>query len=909
MSFPESSQEPTLMTRRAAEQPAKPSRSPGRFAKSATIAVCILLILVLTSFVGARRWAQHALTGTLPQIDGQLPVSGLTSSVTVQRDAHGVPHIRAASLDDLVFAQGFVTAQDRLFQMDILRRHAAGELAEIIGSTMLQHDRIQRFLQVRASADRAISQLPANQRHYLEVYARGVNASMEAQRNHLPLEFRILRYEPAAWTPRDSLLVGLAMFQDLTNSFTTKLNREALSAQLTPDLIADLYPVGSWRDHPPSRPEVDLTAPQELPNIPLDESLSKLNRPAPLQPGKVSTTDLLALSHALAPLCEGCRSGSNNWAVAGMRTATGRPMLSNDMHLGHSVPGIWYEADLEAPSPSGDFHAAGVSLPGMPFIIVGHNAHVAWGFTNLGADVQDVFIEHTRGSGPSAEFQSADGGWHPLLHQTELIHIRGKSDVTLDVSATRHGDLLTPVITPLLPSEQRQLALRWTIYDPSVLSTPFYEINSASDWPSFLQAFSTFGGPAQNVVYADDQGHIGYHAIGRIPFRGDPAQPSQPAIPTLLAPPSPAPAGLPATPATQTEQPPAGTQATPISPVPIDAVSGHYDWIGYIPFVALPQSFDPPGGILATANSRVTSDGYPYSLTLDWAAPYRNERIWKVLTSRNHLSPADMISLQTDVYSDLDHVIAQRLAYAIDHSTSKDRRLHQAADILRKWNGYVDSDAAAPTIVVAARAALWEMILDPLLRPGTAASESIPKNTARPATDTALYTWGEKSYAAEQIIVHTPTRWLPRGYANWDELLTAVVDRGLRDEKAPFDLSRWKYGTAHPIEIEHALYSKSRVLRYLIGLHTGTGVLPQSGDNSTVKQVGRSFGPSERFTADLANLDDSTLNIVMGQSGNPASPWFFDQWAAWYHGNSLPMPFSVGATNAATQHILTLTPE
>jgi penicillin amidase len=882
----------------------------GRFAKGATITVCILLILMLTGFVVARRWAQHVLNTSLPQIEGQLSVAGLTAPVTVQRDPRGVPHIRAASIDDLVFAQGFVTAQDRLFQMDVLRRHAAGDLAEVLDSSLLQHDRIQRILQLRATADRAIGQIPADQRHYLEIYARGVNASIEAQREHLPLEFRILRYQPAPWNARDCLLVGLVMFQDLTNSFPTKLNREALSAQLTPDLLADLYPVGSWRDHPPSRPEVDLTAPQELPDIPLDESQTG-ERSSVAPPPGANPSDLLALTRDFAPLCEGCRAGSNNWVVTGMRTSTGHPMLSNDMHLSHNVPGIWYAADLEAPSPTGDFHAAGVSLPGVPFIIVGHNAHIAWGFTNLGADVQDVFVEHLRGSGPSAEYQSADSQWHPVLHQTELIHVHGAPDVSLEIDSTEHNGMLTPIVTALLPSEKRSLALRWTIYDPNVLSAPFFNINSASDWPSFLEAFAAFGGPSQNVVYADDQGHIGYHAVGRIPIRGNPDQPAVPApLPPAIAAPQPAPAGLPASPSTApaTAAASATTPPTPISPVPVDAVSGHYDWLGYIPFVALPQSFDPPGQVLATANARVTPENYPYTLTLDWAAPYRNERIWKILTSRDRLSAADMLSLQTDVYSDLDHVIAQRLAYAIDHSTSKDRRLHQAADIMRKWNGSVDTDATAPSIVVAARSALWEMILDPLLHPATAASQAIPKNTAKPASESALYTWGEKTYAAEQIIMHTPPRWLPRGYANWDELLTAVVDRGLRDQKAPFDLSRWKYGPAHPIEIDHPIYGRSPILRRLVGLRIGTGITPQSGDNSTIKQVGRNFGPSERFTADLANFDDSTLNLVLGESGNPASPFFMDQWPAWYNGSTFPMPFSVGATNAATRHILTLNP-
>jgi len=880
MSFPESN-EPTLIPRKGSYDYNQATRAPRRLPKYLTIAVSILLILGLTAFFAARSFVQHALTSSLPQTDGSLVLSGISAPVAVQRDAHGVPHIRAASLDDLIFAQGFVTAQDRLFQMDLLRRHAAGELAQILGERLIEHDRIQRFLQLRATADRAISSLPQEQLHYLEAYARGVNASIAIQRQHLPLEFRLLRYDPSPWTSRDSLLVGLVMFQDLTTSFPTTLSREAIASHLPPELVEDLYPVGSWRDHPPEHPVVDLTAPQELPNIPLDGSQVKLSPPMP----SASPTDILSLAHALGPVCESCTAGSNNWTVSGTRTSTGKPLLSNDMHLAHSVPGTWYQVDLASPAPFGDFHVAGVSLPGLPFIIVGHNDHIAWGFTNLGADVQDVFIEHLRGSGPSTEFQSADGAWHSLLHQTETIHVRGKSDITLDVTSTLHSGSPTPIISPLLPTEKRTLSLRWTIYDPATLSAPLLHINAASDWPSFLTAFSQFGGPAQNVVYADDQGHIGYHAVGAIPIRGNPLSPA------------PAPAALASN---QAE----GSQSSPLSPVPVDAVTGRYDWTGYIPFVQLPQSFDPPNGVLATANSRITPDNYPYAITLDWAAPYRNERIWKVLLSRDHLSAADMLTLQTDVYSDFDHNIAQRLAYSIDHSVTKDKRLHQAADILRGWNGQVDADSPAPTIVNAAREAFWQLLLEPRLG-------------SEPHTDTQghslplwkLYTWGEKSFAAEQIIMHTPDRWLPPGFTNWNELLTAAVSKGLTDAHAPGDLNQWKHGQVSPVQIDHPVFSRSPVLRSLITLPIGTGVRPQSGDSSTIKQVGRTFGPSERFTADLADLDRSTLNLVLGESGNLASPWFMDQWPIWYNGTTLPMPFTTAAVNAATRHTLTLEPQ
>jgi penicillin amidase len=264
-----------------------------------------------------------------------------------------------------------------------------------------------------------------------------------------------------------------------------------------------------------------------------------------------------------------------------------------------------------------------------------------------------------------------------------------------------------------------------------------------------------------------------------------------------------------------------------------------------------------------------------------------------------------MLALQTDVYSDLDHVIAERLVYAIDHASrpelAHDKRLHQAADLLRAWNGSVDADAAAPAITVAARAALWPLLLNPQMPP---ASEGAPQTSAA-----ALYSWGNKSYAEEWLIMHAPQRWLPKNYATWDDLLATSVADGLKAARAPADLSKWQYGQFHPIDIEHPVFGQAALLQRLIGVPTGTGVLPQSGDDVTVKQVGKSFGPSERFTAEMADLDKSTLNVVFGESANPLSPWFMDQWSAWYHGTTFTLPFSDAAVNAATTHTLTLNPK
>ena len=283
------------------------------FLRRISIALGVLVAIAFVGLLVLGAWLRHSMHAALPQIDGTLHVAGLSQPVTVTRNAQGVPSIQAGNLDDLLFAQGYVTAQDRLWQMDTLRRHAAGELAEILGSGLVEHDRTQRTLQIRAAADRAIAVLPTDQLHQLEAYARGVNAFLEQNSDHLPVEFHLLHYTPAPWQPRDSLLVSLAMFQDLSTGFPTKMRREALATHLPPNLLADLYPVGSWRDHPPSQPATDLTTPKpEIEQIPLDRSQSLLATPQ----------DILRVAQQFpGQRCENCRAGSNNWAVAASRSA------------------------------------------------------------------------------------------------------------------------------------------------------------------------------------------------------------------------------------------------------------------------------------------------------------------------------------------------------------------------------------------------------------------------------------------------------------------------------------------------------------------------------------------------------------------------------------------------------------
>jgi penicillin amidase len=802
-----------------------------------------LLALVLLAAGGMVLWLSGLEKAALPKLDGELHVAGLSAPVTVERDAHGVPHIEAATQDDLFLAQGYVTAQDRLWQMDALRRNADGDLAEILGPSLVKHDKAQRVLQFRLTAQRIYANMAPADRARLDEYARGVNLFIAAHPHSLPAEFRLLFYRPRPWTGQDSIAVGLMMVQMLDTHWDVKLARETIAARLhNPRLESDLYPVGSWRDHPPTGVLLDLSQPHPEPP-PSDDSDDEDERTetmlAPPAGLPLAHEDLLALRQALGlPACSGCTPGSNNWVIAGRHTASGKPLLSNDMHLGLSEPDIWFMADLRAPG----YHAAGVTLPGMPFVIAGHNEHVAWGFTALYADVQDLYVEKLDGRGNY--YQPADGtsngSWKPLAVDHEVIHVRGGEDVKLDVQSTGHGPLLNPVFT----RETRPIALKWTLYDPALNTLPLYEVNVASNWTEFSAAMSTWCWPTQNVVYADDQGHVAYQAVGRVPLR------------------------------------PAGLAAVPIQ-------DSQHEWQGYIPYAAMPNALDPPSGFVATANSRVTTEKSPYPLALEWVDPYRAERIYKALQGRDQLTPKDMLTVQTDIYSEVDQELGDRFAYAIDHTDDADDRLRKAADLMRTWDGRLTTDSAAASIVTQTRRALWPLILEPKL-----------------GKDAEDYRWSESNFAEEEIIMNANPDWLPAHYKSWDALLTDAVRKGMKARKAPADVAQWSYGSWHVVDIEHPLAE----FLPLVGRLAGSGVHPQSGDTTTVKQVGRDFGPSQRFTMDWSNIDGSTEDIVLGESSDPFSPYFRDQWNDWYGGTTFALPFSQAAVASQARHTLRLLP-
>ena len=760
---------------------------------------------------------------------------GLAAPVTVTRDSHGVPTIDAASVEDLFFAQGYVTAQDRLWQMDVMRRAGSGELSEILGEQTLNFDREQRILGLRDAARKSMQMASPREHTLFEAYARGVNAYIEHQRAHLPVEFRILRYAPKPWTPEDSVVIANQMVKDLNfHYFYDALAREKILAKLGPELTADLYVNRSWHDRPPTVMREDLTQPDNNSN----DSDEDDDEDSP--DNAVTRNSAPPTAFPQVPPV----NGSNDWVVSGAHTVTGKPLLSNDMHLGHQMPNLWYEAHLR----SGAFDVAGVSLPGMPYVIVGHNQRVAWGFTNVGPTVTDVFIENFNAQGA---YQTPTG-WTQPEHRAEIIHIKGKPDVSLDVKITRHG----PIITDLVPGESRNLALRWTLYDG--LHIPFFDVDAAQNWAEFQKAFAQLDAPGQNVVYADVDGNIGYHATGKVPIRA------------------------------------AGDGSLPVS-----GADNAHEWISYIPFDKLPNIYNPPSGIIATANGRITPDRYPNSISMEWEAPWRTARIYHVLESGKQFSASDMLALQTDIQSEADLFAAERFVYAVDHATKPSARARQAADLMRSWDGRMLAASAAPTITEKSLEELRWMLLEPKLG---SASPDPEKDVA--ALSWKTYSWEMRSVWLENILLHRPSRWLPQKYRNYDELLAAAVDAAVNAPQAPKDLATWHWGARNAVQIQHPILGKIPVLRHW----AGPGTQEQSGSGYTVKAVSSHHGPSERFTANLADLDRSTLNIVTGQAGNFLSPYYMDQWKAWYEGTTFNLPFSAQAVDAAKAHRLQLDP-
>ena len=801
----------------------------------------ILTILVVV--VGGAAW--WLFVRPLPQVDGTAPLAGLQHEVTVERDIWGIPHVRASSLADMAEAQGYVMAQDRLWQMDLLRRVARGELSEILGPVTVGVDKRYRLMRFGPAAERDEGLLDEESRLVMEAYSRGVNKFIEQHQNKLPVEFTLLKYKPTPWKPSDSLVIAGYMYDTLTETWEDKFDRAKVTARAGAQRARDLFSQEAALDHfvvgDPDRPSSGA----QRSGDPDDEDDDDMTPDDVLKAGTPTTRhDPSGLIAALAPaalqwVSESQRDirhtlGSNNWVVSGEHTATGKPLLANDTHLELSVPPIWYQMHLTCPG----WNVKGFTLPGAPLVVIGHNERIAWGFTNNMADVQDLYIETFNPAQPD-EYK-ANGKWLKAETVDEVIHVKGKADVHYPVTVTRHGPVM-------MREGNTGYALRWTATEPGGLGNTYLRLGKAQNWHEFREVMKSVWGPAQNAVYADVAGNIGYVMAARVPIR-----------------------------------------KKGHGEVPVPGDTDEYEWKGYIPFEQLPQAINPEDGLIVTANARVVGPDYKPYLTDHWEEPYRTARIWDLLHDKHDLRPADMLKVQTDTYSYPDVFLAEQLAPAAKIAAPKDPRTQKLVALAKDWNGIAESDSPVVSFLEGTRRAALRLILQPVL-----------------GDDTQLYQWRSTAFL-QRVLTERPAAWLPAAYKNYDELLVAAADESvqhLEKDSGSARIEDWQWKRFDSLDMLHPL-GREGLLKALFSI-SGK---PQGGTRFSPRAATRRDGPAMRMVANIGDWDHSLMVIPGGQSGQLGSSHYSDQFRYWYEGKPVVAPFSDAAEATVRKHTLTLKP-
>ena len=768
----------------------------------------------------------------LPQLDGTAVLPSLQNEVTVERDHWGVPHIRANSVEDLAEAQGYVVAQDRLWQMDLLRRVARGQLSEILGRTTLPIDKDFRTLGFARIAERELGLMDKDSRTILEAYARGVNRFIEQHSKQLPLEFTLLRYKPQPWQATDSVAITGYMYRTLTNTWGEELDRAAVEARVGPERAKELFSPEASMDHfvigDPNVPNdgsqrTRVQTDQDDDDDTAPDTVIKASSGRGDTSGRFpDLTSALAgdVRDSLLDIQQEIRHGlgSNNWVVSGAHTATGKPLLANDTHLELNLPPIWYEVHVTAPG----WNVKGFTLPGAPFVIIGHNDRIAWGFTNNGADVQDLYIETFNPAAPD-EYR-VHGSWAKAEVYDETIHVKDAPDEHLKVVVTRHGPVMRR-------DGDKGYALRWTATEPGGLAGSYNGMGKARNWEEFRNVMKRVWGPAQNAVYADVNGNIGYVMAARVPIR---------------------------------------KKGHGEIPVPGDA--DDYEWTGYVPFEQLPQALNPDSGLIVTANARVVGPSYKPYLTDRWEEPYRTARIYELLRDKAGLRPEDMLKVQTDTYSYPHAFLADQLTAASITSQPKDERAKKLIQGLKDWNGIADADSPEVSFLEETRRAAIVLILEPYL-----------------GNDTGMYSWRRTAFL-QKILTERPAKWLPVGFKTYDALLVAAADRAVAQLAQASNKSRtddWAWKQFDALDMVHPL-GRTGFLKNFLSITNK----PQSGTAYSPRAATKHHGPAMRFVANLANWDESIMLIPGGQSGQPGSAHYTDQFPYWYEGRPIYQGFS-----------------
>jgi penicillin G amidase len=799
---------------------------------SLVIALCLLPQPTLPA---ARAAQQHpAAEPQAPPKSVSLP--GLGDRVMVRRDGRGIPYIEAGNDADLYRAQGYVTANDRLWQMDLMRRTARGELSEIFGQATLEQDKLHRKFGFGALATETLAGLSPSVRSQLESYAGGVNAFIEScDETTLPPEFKVLKYKPRPWLPEDSLVIGKLFFETLTTSWRVDLMRASLADLPEPmraELLTETSPldvviVGTDSRRPEKRAS---SAPaRNLPRQSLDAGVAEeAERMTQAMRDALSRLGLYVEDHA----------ASNNWVVSAKHSASGKAMLANDPHLPPSAPSIWYMTHLSTPA----LRVAGVTPPGLPGIIIGHNDRIAWGLTNLGADVQDLYDEKFDAAKPL--LYATPSGLREAVVRHEQIRVRKSfasqetNDLAFDVKVTRHG----PII---MERQTSAYALRWTALDTDASELEaFYRINRAGNWKGFCDGLSRYKGPAQNIVYADVDGHIGYYGIGQIPIRkeGD-------------------------------------------GSLPYDGTTDNGGWMGYIAFESLPHLYDPPSGIIVTANNRIVGTSYPHHLTHDWAEPYRARRIYDLLAAKERLTPEDFRLIQADTYSTAGANLANAIIKAArSHGDAPAWR--QMLDVFEKWDAKAAPESRAMPLAITMRRALRRRILEAALGPERARD----------------YNWANGETFLDGLLQTRAPAWLPKEFDSFDALLLAGYQDAREELKRRLgeDESQWTWGRLAQVRFAHPLAGLPFAdARFAIA------PFPQNGGSGAVN-VGAFV--SMRMVADTSDWDLTRQGITLGESGDPSSPFWKDQLDAWRDVSPAAFVFTRAKVSSSTRPVLILAP-
>ncbi|MEQ6856992.1 penicillin acylase family protein [Lysinibacillus capsici] len=751
----------------------------------------IIAALALVAFIGFT-WFMNK---SKPVIDGELAVTILDQDVTVTRDEKGVPHIFAKTDADLYRAQGYVQAQDRLFQMDLARRQASGRLSEIIGEATINTDKHFRTFSLRDAAEKSLDAYDDESKQVLEWYAEGVNAfiTQAKESNTLSYEFALLGYEPEEWTVVDSLTIGKYMAYDLGGNWNTLAFRHWALQNFDEEKAKELF----------------IKYPENA------SAIIEANIQNPVAVAGQFSAEMLPNEF----------NGSNNWVVSGDKTKSGTPILADDPHLGLSTPSIWYQMHLQSPQQN----VSGVIFAGIPGIILGHNDEIAWGVTNVGPDVQDLYIEIPNPDNPT-QFRY-DGKWEQAEVRDESIKVKDGETVDFEVVVTRHG----PIMTDLAFKDTEptaQFSMQWTALQPTAELRAVLGFNKAKTWGDFEKALEDFKAPAQNFVFASKDGTIAYKANGQIPIR---------------------------------------KQGEGQLPVPGD--SSDYGWEGFIPWDELPTLVNPKEGFIATANNQVIGEDYPYHITDFWAQPYRFERIKEVLEANDAITVEDMMALQMDQHNLYAREFLPDLLTSLKEK-DQDGKYAEVMAMLEKWDMVDAKESGAPLVFHTLMIKLQEVLF----------KDQMPEDMYGimygkfNITDQLLRT----AYSGEKSI------WIEE-QGGIDETIYKAFELTIAQLEDQFgkNPSKWQWGDYHQLTFDHTLGSASPILAAYFNAKKvpigGSKVTVQAADNDLAGNV--DHGASWRFVVDVGDLSSAYHIVGPGQSGHVKSDWYQDQVLDWANGD------------------------